>query len=106
MALSEVQKREREHSLRRFAMREWGGRALAVVAVLAIVGLVLWWQRGRAVDPLRRRAIASLCGAEYGRARSAADTARIDQDQPVVDRLSALARISCGDLRRSGAVVP
>jgi len=106
MALSDAQKRERARSLRRYAIGEWVRRGLLLVATLAIVGLVLWWKRGRAVDPLQRRAIASLCEAEYKHATSAADTARIDLHEPVVGRLSALARVSCGDLRRSGAFVP
>ena len=106
MALSDAQKRERARRLRQYAIGDWTVRALILAAALAVVGLLLWWERGRAFDPIRRRAIADLCGAEYKRARSAADTARIDLQQPVIDRLSALARISCGDLRRSSALIP
>lgn len=106
MGLSDAEKRARSRRLRRFAVHDWIVRVGSVVALLAVVGAVVWWARGRAVDPLRRRAIASACQAAYQRATSAADSARVDQQEPVIDRLSALARISCGELRRNGAVVP
>jgi hypothetical protein len=106
MVLSHAQKSQRARNLRRYAIGTWTVRMLALATALAVVGLVLWWEHGRAFDPIRRRAIADLCNAQYKHAVSAADTARIDLEQPVIDRLSAVARVSCGDLRRSPAVVP
>jgi len=100
--LTQAERQQRAIRLRRFAIVESIKRASIVAAVLLGLALVLWWQRGKPVDPIRERAIASLCQSGYESARSAADTTAVDQEQPVVGKLTALARISCGELRRSG----
>ena len=75
---------------------------MVVGSVVLGPALVLWWQRGKPVDPIRERAIVDLCQMGYAKARSAADTNAVDLQQPVVGKLTALARIECGELRRGG----
>jgi hypothetical protein len=70
------------------------------VALLAagILGTLVWFFQ--AWDPLKDG--AALCASEYQGARTALDTAIIDQRKPVNHPEDALSPLQCGELRRAG----
>jgi hypothetical protein len=103
--LTESERNERHRRLRRFERLErWKvlGALLAAVTLAAFVvwSLRLWEPHGG------RSSSAALCAADYKRARNATDSAIVDRRQPVVFPDDALARLTCGELRRAGKVRP
>lgn len=104
--LTQAEREQRSLRLRRFAIRETAKRVLVIVVVAAVLGFFMWSRRGQAVDPLRQRAVAELCNAAYARARSTADSSRVDQYRPIVDKATAAAGLSCSEMRREGRLAP
>jgi hypothetical protein len=77
-------------------------RRVVVVVVLAAVFAYLAWvlrHRGAAEDDGRA---ATLCTVLYQRARSAADTAMVDGQRPMISGEDAPAPRSCAELRGAG----
>jgi hypothetical protein len=102
--LTEAERQERKKRLLAFTLRERGGRILVILTAALVVGLLFWWQGRSPIDPLDRQAIASFCKADYAKARSASDSAMIDQRSPIVGRRTAAAHITCGQLRLTGGL--
>lgn len=102
-----MRKRERRQArLASFVRWETRRRILIALSLLAVIGLLLWWQGTSPIDPFDRRTIASLCVVDYKKARSAAETANVDARAPIIGRRTAVADISCGELRRAGQLTP
>jgi hypothetical protein len=79
-------------------------KAAWILAVTLVVAVILWGMRGKMFGTTSVAAIAAMCDANYAKARTASDTAVIDAQRPVPDPESAVARVSCGELRRAGSV--
>ena len=73
----------------------WIALPLGLVAALLVVRAYQW---------IRDRQIIDACAVAYGRARTGADTAAVDLNRPVMDRLTAVGGMSCGALRRAGRI--
>jgi hypothetical protein len=73
----------------------WAGQ---LGALLVIVALILWFvqMRKAPTNLLQRRD----CERAYAGARSAADTATVDQQRPVLGQSSDT--VTCGGFRRAG----
>lgn len=73
----------------------WAGQLGALVVMVA---LILWFvqMRNAPTNLLQRRD----CGRAYADARSAAETATVDQRRPVVGQSSDT--VTCGAFRRAG----
>jgi hypothetical protein len=103
---TEEERQERHSRLASFDRQEKTRRILIVLSVLAVLGLLAWWQGRSPIDPLDRRVIASFCVVDYKKAHSAAETANVDTRAPIVGRRTAVAGITCGELRRAGQLTP
>jgi hypothetical protein len=103
---TEEERQERHTRLASFDRQEKARRIFIVLSVLAVLGLLAWWQGRSPIDPLDRRVIASFCVVDYKKARSAAETANVDTRAPIVGRRTAVASITCGELRRAGQLTP
>src|SRR3954468_8820733 len=97
---SEEERQERHSRLASFDRQEKTRRILIVLSVLAVLGLLAWWQGRSPIDPLDRRVISSFCVVEYKKAHSDAETSYVDARAPIVGRRTAVAGITCGELRR------
>ena len=69
---------------------------LIALGVLAAAWLGMW------VIKANDRATVVICRAEYGRAKTAMDTAAIDLRRPFLGRKDAIGGPSCGLLRVQG----
>ena len=85
--------------------REERWERLGVVVFVGVVILIsaLWWRRGLLE---RAGSQASLCRADYRRAKTAVDTAMVDQRRPMIDPDLVSVAVSCGELRRGGKIPP
>jgi hypothetical protein len=94
---------ERNRRLRQFEGLERRKLLVALLGAVVLLLLVVWslrlWKpHGQASS------IAVLCAADYKRARNAMDSATVDRRRPIVFPEDALARLTCGELRRAGKI--
>jgi hypothetical protein len=94
----------RDPQPRALALREGFKRLGIVLAVIVAFAVMLWRQQYAPVDPPQHPSLASLCRVDYAKAHSATDTAYVDGHKPAVSTLTAVASVSCGQLRRAGAL--
>jgi hypothetical protein len=73
-------------------------RAIVVVALAALFGYLAWTARRRGGTEVDGRA-ATVCAALYQRAHSAADSAMVDAQRPMLSGVDSTASRSCGELR-------
>jgi hypothetical protein len=104
--LTGEQRAERASRVRRYDLAERWRAAAVVAAVVASIGLLFSWQGTRQVPPIETRVLASWCRAAYGRARTAAESAAVDLQQPVNDPNYAPARVTCRELRQPATTRP
>ena len=103
MASSETELIQRDFQPRGLALRE-GFKRLAIVLAVIVAFAIMLLRQHDPVGALQQRSRASLCRVDYAKARSAIDTAFVDGHKPVVSKLTAVAGVSCGQLRRAGAL--
>jgi hypothetical protein len=74
-------------------------RGLSWLAFSIVAILIIWMVvRLQEANPM----VVSECRRLYGRARTAADTAAVDAQRPVVGRGQATIAASCGLFRKTG----
>jgi hypothetical protein len=78
--------------------------ALLATVFIAFGAWLIWRQRVPSAYPLDTMRTVSECRASYAHARSALDSASIDRQVPISSKASAVAKVTCGELRRSGAL--
>jgi len=76
-------------------------RIVVVVVLAALFGYLAWVLRRRGATEDDGRSV-TLCAVLYQRARSAADTAMVDGQRPMISGEDAPAPRSCGELRSAG----
>jgi len=94
---------QRDVQPREVALRE-GFKRLAIVLSVIVAFAIMLWREPDPVEPLQQHSLASLCRVDYAKARSATDTAFVDGHKPVASTLRAVESVSCGQLRRAGAL--
>lgn len=72
-----------------------------LLAALLFAGVVYWWWRIPGGGPGEDIA-AAQCQAGYQRSRTAADSAMIDSQRPIISRGQATAALTCRELRLAG----
>ena len=82
--------------------REWIARVFWVIVAAILVTLVLWWEFRSPLDPLTQQQVAQACRTDYAKARTPAESVSVDRESPVLDRTTAVVRMTCGELRRTG----
>jgi len=102
--LSDAEQQQRRGRLRRFALAYRAKLTLLVLGLLVAFGLLIRWGIFAPVDPLNSALVGEWCRLGYEKAKTAADTATADRREPVVNQQTAAMPISCGELRRSGAL--
>lgn len=73
-------------------------RIVVALGVAVILGLGIRHPQ----DPLDQRDVARICEASYLMVRTAADTAIVDSQAPVVDPELPSPKVTCGELRMGG----
>ena len=93
---------------RRLTVRTpWSDRVGAIVGAILVALLVLsllWWEYASARHPGLLSLAVEECRVDYGRARTAADSTRVDQLIPATGAQKGWRAQSCGLLRHSGAL--
>ena len=79
-------------------LREDRSRWLWLAAALLLAGLLIWFTVLRATD----WRVRGECRARYAKARTAADTARVDEAVPAATRNEMVSPVTCGVLRSAG----
>jgi hypothetical protein len=78
--------------------------ALLATAFIFFAAWLVWRQRVPSVYPLDTMRTVSECRVSYSRARSALESASVDRQAPISSKASAVAKVACGELRRSGTL--